>query len=144
MRLGNDNTRGRFSAGKGRPLSRASSGLGSNVSRCDGPPNMNSTITRFAFGGACGGRTASGLLAAAKSSASMADKASVPNPAPSCDSHCRRDTRSSLQGTELWHHERIMGLVSYISNHGKHGKHGKMQYNTKRTRYHNHKLSKYI
>ncbi len=46
----------RFSAGNGRPLSRASSGLGSNVSRCDGPPNMNSMMTRFTFGGACAAR----------------------------------------------------------------------------------------
>ena len=40
---------------------RASRGLGSNVSTCDGPPDMNKKITRFAFAGNCGGRAAIGF-----------------------------------------------------------------------------------
>src|SRR5579864_7709723 len=47
--------------GSGLPLSRASRVLGSNVSTCDGPPDMNRKMTCFAFGGKCGGRTESGL-----------------------------------------------------------------------------------
>ena len=44
-------TRGRLLR-RQRPTAVArKSGLGSNVSRCDGPPNMKSMITRFTLGG---------------------------------------------------------------------------------------------
>ena len=52
-RRGNEMMRG-LANGRGFPLSRLRTGFGSNVSMCDGPPNMNSMITRFAFGGKWG------------------------------------------------------------------------------------------
>ena len=80
-------TRGPAAASPARAacrLSRASRGLGSNVSRCDGPPNMNRRMTRFTFAGKCGGFAASGSAAPAAlaSSASSAARARPPKPAP--------------------------------------------------------------
>src|SRR6185436_6539472 len=44
------------------PLYFANAGLGSNVSTCEGPPDINKKITRFAFAAKCGALIASGLL----------------------------------------------------------------------------------
>src|SRR5688572_3240379 len=49
LAVGANVTRG-LANGSGLPWSRSSSGLGSNVSTCDGPPFMNRKITRFARG----------------------------------------------------------------------------------------------
>src|SRR5829696_6845901 len=43
------------------PLYFASAGFGSKVSTCDGPPDMNRKITRFARGAKCGCFRESGL-----------------------------------------------------------------------------------
>ena len=43
----------RYVTGRGLPAYLASSGLGSNVSTCDGPPFMNRWMTRFALPGNC-------------------------------------------------------------------------------------------
>ena len=53
-------------AGVGKALSRsrASSGLGSKVSTCEGPPGMKRKMMRLARGGKCGGRGDSGLFSA--------------------------------------------------------------------------------
>ena len=48
-------------SGSGLPWYLSSSGLGSNVSTCDGPPFMNRWTTCLALAGKCGGRGASGL-----------------------------------------------------------------------------------
>src|SRR4051812_29370689 len=45
----------------GLPASATRRGLGSNVSRCDTPPDMYMKITRLAFPEKCGARGASGL-----------------------------------------------------------------------------------
>ena len=47
-------------AGSFWPCRRVSSGLGSKVSTCDGPPDMNRKMTRFAVGSKCGSFGASG------------------------------------------------------------------------------------
>src|SRR5688572_11425637 len=44
------------SIGNGLPCHFVSSGFGSNVSTCDGPPLAKMWITRFAFAGKCGER----------------------------------------------------------------------------------------
>ena len=51
----------KVSPGRFLPAYWASSGLGSNVSTCDGPPFMNKWITCLALAAKCGGRAASGL-----------------------------------------------------------------------------------
>ena len=93
--FGNDRTRGRFSGASGLPVSRVKSGLGSKVSRCEGPPNMKSMMIRLTFGGEMRRLGASGLTAAAPavaSSASNAESASPPNPAPIRSRKRRRET----------------------------------------------------
>src|SRR3954465_1660554 len=51
------------------PLFLSSSGLGSNKSTALGAPSMNSQMTDLALGAKCGGRTASGLMAAGEADA---------------------------------------------------------------------------
>ncbi len=51
----------RFSRGSGWPAYLARSGLGSKVSRCDGPPLAKMWSTRFALAAKCGARGVSGF-----------------------------------------------------------------------------------
>src|ERR1700722_18405192 len=51
-----------FSNGSGFPLSLASRGFGAKVSTCDGPPDMNRKMMRFALAGYCGGLTSKGFV----------------------------------------------------------------------------------
>src|SRR5437660_8848528 len=75
-----------FSNGSGLPLSSARRGFGSNVSTCDGPPDMNRKMTRFAFAGDGGGLTVSGFdfpsanTQPIKSSDNNPARPSIPNP----------------------------------------------------------------
>src|SRR4051812_22301044 len=75
-----------FSKGRGLPLSFAKRGFGSKRSTCDGPPDMNRKMIRFAFAGYCGGLTARGdatLWASAfvkKSFANKPERPSMPKP----------------------------------------------------------------
>ena len=66
------------------------SGLGSNESTCDTPPDMKQKITLFARG------AKSGFRPLANDSRSVAessdDNASEPNPVEQCASICRRDS----------------------------------------------------
>ena len=79
-------TRG-FAPGKGLPSSRSSSGLGSKVSMCDGPPFMKRKITRLARGARCGDFADAGD---GDFSASRDDAASQPKPAAERLSAARR------------------------------------------------------
>ena len=96
-------TRG-LANGQGRPSSRVSSGLGSKVSRCEGPPFMNRKITRFARAAKCG----AGASPAAEARAGAANcgaesarqtascrsndrSAKAPNPTADCCSTARRE-----------------------------------------------------
>ena len=63
--LGSDAMAGRLLAVR----TSSSTGLGSNVSTCDGPPFMNRKMTRFARAGKCGGLGASGFAGTAASEA---------------------------------------------------------------------------
>src|SRR5688572_30830336 len=63
------------------PLYFANAGFGSNVSTCEGPPDINKKITRFAFAGKCGSFTVNGLLEPAKASApNKFANPNIPNP----------------------------------------------------------------
>src|SRR5882757_2776022 len=83
-----------FSKGRGFPLSFASRGFGSNKSTCDGPPDMNRKIIRFAFAGYGGGLTVSGLSPTKTletiSSANNPASPSMPNPLANRRNICRR------------------------------------------------------
>ena len=97
-RRGNETTLGP-AKGSGFPVSRFRTGLGSNVSICEGPPNMKSMMTRLARGAKCGGRRARGFTPAAiESSANRADRAREPKPAPICRSIARRERAGRWSG----------------------------------------------
>src|SRR5579863_1716411 len=53
-----------FSNGNGLPMSFVRRGFGSNKSTCDGPPDMNRKMMRFALAAYGGGLTSRGLAAA--------------------------------------------------------------------------------
>src|SRR5690349_13057726 len=53
-----------------------SRGFGSNVSTCEGPPDMKRKMTRLALAGYCGGRTPSGFVAGATSASAREIKSS--------------------------------------------------------------------
>ena len=79
--------------GMGLPASSWSSGFGSNVSMCDGPPSMKRKITFFALGAKCGFFGASGLMDCGAASAlpfSKSSSASAPKPAPARSRKSRR------------------------------------------------------
>src|SRR5271169_3955381 len=60
-----------FSNGSGLPLSLASRGFGSNVSTCDGPPDMKRKIVAFALAGNRGGLTSRGFDAASSAASTL-------------------------------------------------------------------------
>ena len=101
-------------SGIGVPCSRASSGLGSNVSRCDGPPAIVSQMTRFAFGGKCGGsitpRDAFGDAAANSSGAANDARATPPRPVPLRRRNVRRLNRRMSAGVVIVVSERPAAL----------------------------------
>src|SRR5262249_25165834 len=77
----------------------SSSGLGSKVSTCEGPPFRKRWTTRCAFAGKCGGRGASGFVSAGAaraeegsrpSSASKPVSPNRPKPSPLRRSNSRR------------------------------------------------------
>ena len=82
--------------GSGLPSSRSSSGLGSNVSTCDGPPFMNRKMTRLARGGKCGGCGASGSRPAP-----AADDSSASSEARASDAEARGAARASIRRREV-------------------------------------------
>src|SRR5262245_8698643 len=78
----------------GLPCDFTSSGLKSNVSRCDTPPDEKIKITRFALAGKC---VCLGVSGSAACSSAAANSASIPgniNEAPASDrKQARRETR---------------------------------------------------
>src|SRR5262245_6698044 len=91
----------------GRPSSRSSRGLGSNVSTCDGPPSMNRKMTLRAFAGKCGVFGASGFTSAPNElSPSKAARASAPKPLAVRTSIPRR------VGGAAWKRRQCMGWKS--------------------------------
>ena len=92
-------------AGSFSPCRRVSSGLGSKVSTCDGPPDMNRKMTRFAFGSKCGFLGASGSTgfssASNPSSPSIAASASAPNPHPALRRKARRSGEKGVMRGSL-------------------------------------------
>src|SRR5262249_57725197 len=90
---------GRVGWGSGLPWYLSSSGLGSKVSTCEGPPFRKRWTTRCAFAGKCGGRGASGFVSAGAaraeegsrpSSASKPVSPNRPKPSPLRRSNSRR------------------------------------------------------
>src|SRR5688500_13917783 len=90
-------------SGNGSPACLVSSGLGSNVLTCDGPPFINRKINRLARGSKCGNLGANGLeasglgeglvLSAASkpASESTVDSPTTPRPPPRRSSSWRRE-----------------------------------------------------
>src|SRR5262249_6508147 len=72
------------------PLSFDSSGLGSKVSTCDGPPPMNSRMTLFALPLSVAGSRVPSSAARRPSSASKVVRARPPKPSPARRSRSRR------------------------------------------------------
>src|SRR5262245_7615335 len=87
------------------PCSLVSPGFGSNVSTCDGPPDMNRKMTFLALPLKCGFFGASGSTSANSlpSSANIAASASEPNPQPAERRKVRRSSEVNIPGS-LAHH----------------------------------------
>src|ERR1700722_9536130 len=88
-----------FSNGNGLPMSFVSRGFGANKTTCDGPPDMNRKIMRFALAAYGGGLTSRGVAVALSaktvetmSSASNPARPSMPKPLANRRNICRRLT----------------------------------------------------
>ena len=93
-------TRG-LAMGQGLPWSRVSSGLGSNVSRCEGPPFINRKMTRLARAAKCGCRGARGLAGgslAETDGCNSEARASDPKPTADCRRASRREKGRGVAG----------------------------------------------
>src|SRR5262249_41707962 len=106
------------------PSWRVSSGLGSNVSTCDGPPFMKRWITRLARAWNCGALGRSGLTLASAALAGRASKpawairppkASEPKPMPDRHRSSRRVRNASASRSGWWDIE--IDLVRLINEH---------------------------
>ena len=114
------NVLGRFS-----PWSLLSSGLGSNVSKWDGPPAWNRKIIDLAFAGKCGAFGASGFFAA--SAAISEPKPMAPKPQKQSVKNSRRLRAKRICSLMLVHVEKGIGIEQRKGELGGRGRVGIVQ-----------------